>query len=502
MLRMYTYLTPGVWRPHFRFPNNLLALKCRVHEYNYLQSVNLHPTSYAKLQLAYHLYTPRLIHYSAFNKSNIDKIYNNGYNNLSTVYCRQFSTKKPSKCSIIIKVIGTIIKFPFKLCKWTIQIILKPFKISINLTTGLFKLFGKFIRLIGSGINRSLRVARAARQSGVVSLTRSVWNGIVHTVHWCKTGFKLYAVNVRVSYFIMLKKFKGHQLGYKEHKLLMRTLNDCFKLVPFSFFLIVPFAEFLLPVAIKLFPNMLPSTFKQTNSDTSYLHKKLLVKKQLAEFFQELVQNHTNNLLQAELDSSIRTKAEALSAFQQRLMNKDDRDMNPFLTANELVVFSKLLKQEFVLDKMNLETLQVMCKLLGIRPFSLHSHVVLQLRHHLLKIQREDQMIRWEGVESLTVDELSEACRDRAMKFYDITKEQMQQNLIMWLDLSGRKDIPLILLLWSRCITMTHSPMEVKVDVITPDIQKEDEPHCKEEGEFLLYNIICINQSRIISLVI
>jgi LETM1 and EF-hand domain-containing protein 1, mitochondrial len=32
--------------------------------------------------------------------------------------------------------------------------------------------------------------------------------------------------------------------------------------VPFAVFVIVPFMELLLPVALKLFPNMLPSTFE------------------------------------------------------------------------------------------------------------------------------------------------------------------------------------------------------------------------------------------------
>jgi hypothetical protein len=32
--------------------------------------------------------------------------------------------------------------------------------------------------------------------------------------------------------------------------------------IPFAVFIMVPFMEFLLPVALKLFPNMLPSTFE------------------------------------------------------------------------------------------------------------------------------------------------------------------------------------------------------------------------------------------------
>ena len=43
---------------------------------------------------------------------------------------------------------------------------------------------------------------------------------------------------------------------------LKRTTQDLLRLVPFSVFIIVPFMELLLPVALKLFPNMLPSTFE------------------------------------------------------------------------------------------------------------------------------------------------------------------------------------------------------------------------------------------------
>lgn len=43
---------------------------------------------------------------------------------------------------------------------------------------------------------------------------------------------------------------------------LKRTTQDLLRLIPFSVFLIVPFMELLLPVALKLFPNMLPSTFE------------------------------------------------------------------------------------------------------------------------------------------------------------------------------------------------------------------------------------------------
>lgn len=44
------------------------------------------------------------------------------------------------------------------------------------------------------------------------------------------------------------------------------TVTDLFRLLPFSVFIIVPFLEFTLPIFIKFFPGMLPTTF-QTKDD-------------------------------------------------------------------------------------------------------------------------------------------------------------------------------------------------------------------------------------------
>ncbi|GMH10509.1 hypothetical protein Nepgr_012350 [Nepenthes gracilis] len=42
----------------------------------------------------------------------------------------------------------------------------------------------------------------------------------------------------------------------------LKAVASMSRLVPFAVFIIVPFMEFLLPVFLKLFPNMLPSTFQ------------------------------------------------------------------------------------------------------------------------------------------------------------------------------------------------------------------------------------------------
>jgi LETM1 and EF-hand domain-containing protein 1 len=70
---------------------------------------------------------------------------------------------------------------------------------------------------------------------------------------------------------------------------LKRTTQDLLRLIPFSFFLIVPFMELLLPVALKLFPNMLPSTFADSFKEDEKKRKLLKVRLEMAKFLQETV---------------------------------------------------------------------------------------------------------------------------------------------------------------------------------------------------------------------
>jgi LETM1 and EF-hand domain-containing protein 1 len=56
----------------------------------------------------------------------------------------------------------------------------------------------------------------------------------------------------------------GYTLTRRERKQLARTVGDVFRLVPMAFFILIPAMEFLLPVALYLFPSMLPSTFQDS----------------------------------------------------------------------------------------------------------------------------------------------------------------------------------------------------------------------------------------------
>ena len=79
-------------------------------------------------------------------------------------------------------------------------------------------------------------------------------------------GTKLLATEVKISSRLAIKMAAGYELSRREHRQLQRTVQDIGRLVPFSVFVLVPFAELLLPVALKLFPNLLPSTYEGQSS--------------------------------------------------------------------------------------------------------------------------------------------------------------------------------------------------------------------------------------------
>lgn len=82
--------------------------------------------------------------------------------------------------------------------------------------------------------------------------------GLLHYWH----GSKLLAYETKISSKLLFKLIRGEQLIRRERKQLLRTTSDLFRLVPFIVIAIIPFLEFALPVLLKLFPNMLPSTFE------------------------------------------------------------------------------------------------------------------------------------------------------------------------------------------------------------------------------------------------
>lgn len=321
--------------------------------------------------------------------------------------------------------------------------------------------------------------AAFVRDPRIVALWyKDIRDATVHFCTWVTTGFRLFWQDLRTASKLSLRVLQGFPLTVRQRKLLVRTTSDCLKLIPFSFFIIVPFAEVLLPFALRLFPNMLPSTFFDKKVDNATLARKFKAKQELAEFWQQVVVQRTEEI--AKMDSHVHAdKAEELAEFQAKLT-----EANEFPTLKEILRFSKLFGDEMKLDNLNTKQLETMSRLLGLsqsrqmwRPF-----VEAQLRHHVVSIRREDRDYLWEGIDGLSRLELIEACTKRAMRVSGVDKAEMRANLKRWLELSSHREIPTSALLWVQSFYLLQDEQLAGAGDARSSLQL-DVPQAKAEAD-------------------
>ncbi|EJK47194.1 hypothetical protein THAOC_34110 [Thalassiosira oceanica] len=101
--------------------------------------------------------------------------------------------------------------------------------------------------------------------------------------HHYYMGSKLLWADIRTARHIMARTLRGSTLSRRERKQLIRTATDVFRLVPMSVFVLIPFMEFALPFALKIFPNMLPSTFQDSLKEEEKMKRELQTRISMAD---------------------------------------------------------------------------------------------------------------------------------------------------------------------------------------------------------------------------
>lgn len=272
---------------------------------------------------------------------------------------------------------------------------------------------------------------------------KTVWQRVVAEVKHYYHGFRLLFIDISVSAKLTWKILNGRSLTRREHRLLVRTVSDIFRLVPFSVFIIVPFMELLLPVFIKLFPNMLPSTFQSSDQRDAKMKQSLKIKLEMAKF----LQNTLDEMAVKRKGEKTSHTAKEFSKFFEKIRSSGEQASN-----EEIIRFSKLFEDEITLDSLNRQQLIALCKLLELQPFGTTNFLTFQLRMRLRSLVADDKMIKKEGVENLDTLELQQACKARGMRAYGVTGQRMRSQLEQWLELSLNEKIPPSLLLLSRAL--------------------------------------------------
>ncbi|KAJ5252328.1 hypothetical protein N7489_002738 [Penicillium chrysogenum] len=218
-------------------------------------------------------------------------------------------------------------------------------------------------------------------------------------------GTKLLSTEVKISSRLALKMAGGYELSRREHRQLQRTTKDLGRLVPFSMFLIVPFAELLLPVALKIFPNMLPSTYEgQKARDAKALNLRS-TRKEVSGFLRNTIRESGLPLTAATV------KNEEFTDFFRKIRTTGESP-----STEDVIKVCKIFKDDLTLDNLSRPQLVGICRYMNLNAFGTDAMLRYTIRHRMRQIKRDDRAIYHEGVDSLSVPELQMASASRGIR--------------------------------------------------------------------------------------
>ncbi|KAI0976619.1 mitochondrial distribution and morphology protein 38 [Xylaria arbuscula] len=262
---------------------------------------------------------------------------------------------------------------------------------------------------------------------------------IKHEIQHYWDGTKLLATEIRISSKLALKMAAGYELTRRENRQLQRTVQDLGRLVPFSVFIIVPFAEALLPLALRLFPNLLPSTYEGQSSKDKKAATLRATRKEVSSFLRETMKETGLPL------SPATTQKEEFATFFRKLRATGEKP-----STDDVIKVCQAFKDDLTLDNLSRPQLVSMCRYLNLNTFGTDTMLRYQIRHRMRQIKRDDRAISFEGVESLNVLELQTACASRGIKTHTVSPSRLRDDLQSWLELRLKHKVPSTLLVLSN----------------------------------------------------
>ena len=283
--------------------------------------------------------------------------------------------------------------------------------------------------------------AEAKKDQKKLTLSQKIKREILH--YW--DGTKLLATEIRISTRLALKMAAGYELSRRENRQLQRTVQDLGRLVPFSVFVIVPFAELLLPVALKLFPNLLPSTYEGQKSKDAKVKTLRDTRKEVSSFLRDTLKETGLPV------SAVNAQKEEFAEFFRKV-----RATGESPNQSDVIKVCKIFKDDLTLDNLSRPQLVGMTKYMNLSAFGTDMMLRYQIRHRMRQIKRDDRAISFEGVESLSVPELQMACASRGLRTQGMSPGRLRDDLQMWLDLRLKYGVPSTLLVLSNAFMYTQ----------------------------------------------
>ncbi|KAL5001202.1 LETM1-like protein-domain-containing protein [Aspergillus recurvatus] len=265
-------------------------------------------------------------------------------------------------------------------------------------------------------------------------------------------GTKLLATEVRISSRLALKMAGGYELSRREHRQLKRTVTDLGRLIPFSMFVIIPFAELLLPIALKLFPNLLPSTYEGKSAREKKALSLSSTRKEVSTFLK-------NTLKESGLPvTAASVKNEEFAEFFKKIRSTGETP-----SAEDVIKVCKIFKDDLTLDNLSRPQLVGICKYMNLNTFGTDAMLRYNIRHRMRQIKRDDRAIFYEGVDSLSVPELQMACASRGIRTHGVSPARLRDDIAQWLDLRLKQGVPSTLLVLSNAYVYAQGGKEAEM---------------------------------------
>ncbi|KAI0306805.1 LETM1-like protein-domain-containing protein [Multifurca ochricompacta] len=279
-------------------------------------------------------------------------------------------------------------------------------------------------------------------------LLSRAWKKVKHEAQHYWHGSKLLAKEVRISARLQRKILQGETLTRRERRQLRRTTQDLLRVIPFAVFIMVPFMEFLLPVALKLFPNMLPSTFEDKFAAEEKARKLLRMRLEMAKFLQETLR-----------ESGLKANAHILGSDAFKVFPKV-RSTGESPSTEDIINVAKLFDDDLTLDNLSRPQLTSMSRYMGLNAFGTDNFLRGAIRSRLLQLRRDDQAILAEGVDELSTAELQHACQSRGIRTYGVSPARLREDLNTWIQLHLSERVSGLLLVLGRAFEFDRKPGE------------------------------------------
>ena len=270
----------------------------------------------------------------------------------------------------------------------------------------------------------------------------TIWERVKHEAKHYWNGTKLLATEVRISTRLATKMALGYELTRREYRQLKRTTMDLMRLIPFLPFIIIPFGEAALPIVIKVFPGILPSTFEDKKSKEDKSRRLRAARKDVSKFLRSTLKETG-----LPIAKSTYQKEQFTTFFRKVRMTGE------MPTTEDVIAVCQIFKDDMTLDNLSRPQLVSICRYLNLSSFGTDMMLRYLIRTRMRQLKEDDKAISYEGVDNLTTSELQTACASRGIKTYGMSPARLREDLQAWLDLRLKEKVPSTLLVLSNAYT-------------------------------------------------